>query len=111
MKELNLKVTKENISGQDVYFTTYGLLRTVIDNTPQGGFTVEEMINRLRLSNAVNEFKDKFDVKEFSDEHLKLKAVLKLEDADYTKLKELFKEMKWGVVSTTIVELSKELSK
>jgi hypothetical protein len=39
------------------------------------------------------------------------KATLELEDADFTKLKELFKEMKWGVVSKTIVDLSNELDK
>ena len=38
-------------------------------------------------------------------------ATLELEDSDFSKLKELFKEMKWGVVSKTIVELSKELDK
>jgi hypothetical protein len=38
-------------------------------------------------------------------------ATLELEDSDFSKLKELYKEMKWGVVSKTIVELSKELNK
>jgi len=54
-----------------------------------------------------------FDIKpeEFKDSMLERKAVLELEDSDYFKLKELFKEMKWGVVSKTIVELSNELDK
>lgn len=111
MKELELKVTKENISGTDVYLTTYSLLRSVIDNTPSGGFTVDEMIKRLRLSNGLNEFKDKFDIKEFNDEHLSIKAKFKIEDADFAKLKELFNEMKWGIPSTTIIELSEKLNK
>jgi hypothetical protein len=39
---------------------------------------------------------------------LEKKATLELEDADFAKLKELFKEMKWGVVSKTIVDLQAE---
>jgi hypothetical protein len=39
------------------------------------------------------------------------KATLELEDADFTKLKELFKEMKWGVVSKTIIEIHNEFDK
>lgn len=111
MKELELKVTKEVISGQDIYLTTYGLLKSVIDNPPKDGFTVDEMIKRLRLSNGLAEFKDKFDVKEFTDEHLTLKDKFKVEDADFVKLKELFNDMKWGLPSTTIIELSKKLNK
>jgi hypothetical protein len=111
MRELKLKVIKENVSGADIYLSTYSLLKAVVDNPPKEGFTVDEMVKRLRLSNGLNEFKDKFEVKEFTDEHLSLKATFKIEDADFAKLKELFNEMKWAVSSTTIIELSKELNK
>lgn len=111
MKELELKITKENILGNDMYFTTYGLLKGAIDSPPQGGFTPEEMIDRFRILNALNEFKSKFDITDIKDEHLSLTDTLKLEDADFNKLKEVFKLMKWAVMSTTIVELTETLNK
>jgi hypothetical protein len=71
------------------------------------------MIKRLRLLAEVEKHNELFDIKpeDYKDEMLERKATLELEDADFTKLKELFKEMKWGVVSKTIVDISKELDK
>jgi hypothetical protein len=113
MKSIELKVAKENIGGRDTFLTTYDLLKSAINNPTQGGFNVDEMIKRLRLLGEVEKHKDLFDIKaeDFKDELLETKATLELEDADFAKLKELFKEMKWGVVSKTIVDLSKELDK
>jgi len=113
MKSIELVVAKENIGGRDTFLTTYDLLKSAINNPTQGGFNVDEMIKRLRLLGEVEKHKELFDIKpeDFKDELLERKATLELEDADFTKLKELFKEMKWGVVSSTIVELSKQLDK
>jgi hypothetical protein len=113
MKSIELVVSKENIGGRDTFLTTYDLLKSAINNPTQGGFNVDEMIKRLRLLGEVEKHKELFDIKpeDFKDELLERKATLELEDADFTKLKELFKEMKWGVVSKTIVDLSKELDK
>ena len=113
MKSIELVATKENIGGRDTFLTTYDLLKSAINNPTQGGFNVDEMIKRLRLLGEVEKHKDLFEInaEEFKDEFLERKATLELEDADFTKLKELFKEMKWGVVSSTIVNLSKELDK
>jgi len=111
MKSINLIVTKENIQGRDTFFTTYDLLKAVINNPQEGGFTVEEMMNRVRLLNKVEEFKNKFfiDNGTFGDSDLLKEDVLQLEDADFVKLKELFKKMKWGIVSSTIINLHNEL--
>jgi hypothetical protein len=113
MKSIELVVTKENIGGRDTFLTTYDLLKSAINNPAQGGFNVDEMIKRLRLLGEVEKHKDLFDIKaeDFKDDFLDIKTTLELEDADFAKLKELFKEMKWGVVSKTIVDLSKELDK
>lgn len=113
MKSIELVVAKENIGGRDTFLTTYDLLKSAINNPTQGGFNVDEMIKRLRLLGEVEKHKELFDIKpeDYKDEMLDRKATLELEDADFTKLKELFKEMKWGVVSSTIVELSKQLDK
>ena len=113
MKSIELKVAKENIGGRDTFLTTYDLLKSAINNPTQGGFNVDEMIKRLRLLNEVDKHKDLFEITEgkFDDAMLERKATLELEDADFTKLKELFKEMKWGVVSKTIIEIHNEFDK
>ena len=113
MKSIELLVAKENIGGRDTFLTTYDLLKSAINNPAQGGFNVDEMIKRLRLLGEVEKHKDLFEInpEDFNDELLERKATLELEDADFTKLKELFKEMKWGVVSKTIVDLSNQLDK
>jgi hypothetical protein len=113
MKSIELVVAKENIGGRDTFLTTYDLLKSAINNPTQGGFNVDEMIKRLRLLGEVEKHKELFDIKpeDFKDELLERKATLELEDADYTKLKELFKEMKWGVVSKTIIEIHNEFDK
>ena len=112
MKSIELKVSKENVQGRDTFFTTFDLLKTAINN-PQEGFNVDEMVKRLRLLNKVDEHKELFDIKQenFTDADLEKKATLELEDADFTKLKELFNQVKWGVVSQTIVDIHTDLSK
>jgi hypothetical protein len=117
MKSIELVVAKETLPTkngmQDTFLTTYDLLKSAINNPTQGGFNVDEMIKRLRLLGEVEKHKDLFEINQdnFKDDMLDRKATLELEDADFTKLKELFKEMKWGVVSKTIVDLSNELDK
>ena len=113
MKSIELLVAKENIGGRETFLTTYDLLKSAINNPTQGGVNVDEMIKRLRLLAEVEKHNELFDIKpeDYKDEMLERKATLELEDADFTKLKELFKEMKWGVVSKTIVDLSIELDK
>jgi hypothetical protein len=113
MKSIELKVAKENIGGRDTFLTTYDLLKSAINNPTQGGFNVDEMIKRLRLLNEVDKYKSTFEIEEgkLDDTLLERKATLELEDADFTKLKELFKEMKWGVVSKTIIEIHNEFDK
>jgi len=71
------------------------------------------MVKRLRLLNKVDEHKELFDIKpeNFTDADLEKKATLELEDADFTKLKELFSGVKWGVVSQTIVDIHTDLNK
>ena len=113
MKSIELKVAKENIGGRDTFLTTYDLLKSVINSPTKEGFSVDEMTKRLRLLNEVDKHKDLFEITEgkFDDAMLERKATLELEDADFTKLKELFKEMKWGVVSKTIIEIHNEFDK
>ena len=117
MKSIELKVAKELLPSkegmQQTLLTTYELLKSAINNPTQGGFNVDEMIKRLRLLNEVDKHKDLFEITDgkFDDAILERKATLELEDADFAKLKELFKEMKWGVVSKTIIEIHNDFDK
>ena len=118
MKSIELKVAKELLPSknglQDTIITTYDLLKSAINNpVNEGGFSVDEMMKRLRLLDKLDEQKALFDIKpeDFNDSMLDRTATLELEDSDFSKLKELFKEMKWSILSKTIVELSKELDK
>jgi hypothetical protein len=113
MKSIKLKVAKESIQGRDTFLTTYDLLKSAINNPSQSGFSVDEMMKRLRLLEKVDAHKDLFDIKpeQFNDSMLEREAELELEDSDFSKLKELFNEMKWGVVSKSIIEIHKEFNK
>jgi len=111
MKSIELKFGKENIQGVDVFFSTVSILKTAVNNIPrEGGLGVEEMSQRLRILDILNKHSE-YDVADgkFTEDLLDKKGVLELEDADYQKLKSLFKEVKWNVVARFIVDLSKEL--
>lgn len=70
--------------------TSYAeLLKVCLDVPPQGGFTTTEMKSRLRLANALD----------------KANGHIELEDSDHSKLMELVKDMKWGVVSQDLIDL------
>lgn len=113
MKSITLKIVKENVSGRDVFFSYYELLKSVINNPVQGGFSVDEMQQRIRLLSKLKQHKSQFDIKEteFNDSMLTRTAVLEIEDADYEKLKQLVNDMRWGVVAEAIVEFSQEFKK
>ena len=101
------------MGGRDTFLTSWDLLVSAVKNTnpQQGGISVDEMVKRMRLLKELDKHKPMFDIQpeDFKDSCLELEADLELEDSDYTKLKDLFKEMKWGVVSSSIVEISESL--
>lgn len=110
MKSIKLKAAEDQIGGAKIIFTTYELLRTAVNNTPeQGGFSVDEMMKRLRILDKLDEYKDAFTGND-KDKILESEAVLELEDSDFEKLKTLFAQVKWGVISKFIVDLSQEIN-
>lgn len=113
MKSFELKVFKEDIQGKETFLSTFFLLKNAINVTTQQGISAEEMAKRVRLLDKIDEHKALFDIdsNDVNDSMLEKKAVLQLEDADYQKLKELFNEMKWNIVSKSIIEIHKELNK
>jgi len=111
MKSIELKVFKENINGRETFLTTWDLLKSAVNAPSQSGHNIDEMMKRLRLLEKLDAHKALFEIKpdDFDDSKLERIAVLELEDADFSKLKDLVGEMKWGVVSKSIVEIHNEL--
>jgi hypothetical protein len=113
MKTITLKFGKEKVGDREVFFSTLALLKSAVNNvTSQQGLSVDEMSKRLRLLDILERYVD-FDVAdgEFKDWHLEMKKEIELEDSDFQKLKELFKDVKWMLLSRFIVDLSKEFEK
>jgi hypothetical protein len=113
MKSLELKFGKEKLQGRDTFFSTADLLKVAINNIPrEGGLNVKEMSTRLRLLKVIDKNPEfLIEEKDYSDSLLTVKKTIDIEDADFSKLKELFGEVKWGVVSEFIIELDNELNK
>lgn len=112
MKSLVLKFGKEVINEKETFFSTLSLLKAAVNNiTQQGGISVSEMSNRIRILDILNKHPE-CDVEDgkFEERHLLLRKEIQLEDADYESLKKLYSEVKWKVVCRFIVELSNELN-
>lgn len=113
MKSIELKFGKENVQGVDVGFSTLDLLKVAVNNiTKEGGLGVQEMSQRLRLLDILNKYSE-FELgnKQVNSSLLEIKKQIELEDADFEKLKDLFNNVKWTVISRFIVDLSEEFNK
>ena len=107
MKTIKLKANKELINDQETIFSTYHLLKMAINNPSEKGFDVDEMMQRLKIMSVLDEHKDKFN--DLKEDNLDVQAEVSFEDADFKKLQELYRNMKWAVISQTIVDLKKQL--
>lgn len=94
MKSIELKSTKEALpSGQEIELSTQQLIKTAVNNTPQGGFTATDMLDRLRILEVLEKAKGK---------------KLDLEDSDFKKLGEFVKITKWAFISRFITEFDNQ---
>ena len=107
MKTIKLTAQKETINDQETIFSTYHLLKMAINNPSEKGFDVDEMMQRLKIMSVLDEHKDKFN--DLKEDNLNVQAEVSFEDADFKKLQELYRQMKWAVISQTIVDLKKQL--
>lgn len=110
MKTITLRYGKETIDGRETFFSTASILRNAVNNVnpQQGGIPVEEMCKRLKLLEVLDKHPE-MDSKDFKDELLSMEKEIQIEDADFEKLKSLFAEVKWMVVSKFIINIDKEL--
>lgn len=103
MKTVQLKTVSErlNINNQiietEIKYTD--LMKLAINSPVQGGYSVSEMSQRIRLMDTI-EKAEKTAVTE-----------IQFEDTDYAVLAKLMKDAKWSVISKAIVEFVQEFDK
>lgn len=107
MKTIKLKANKETINDQETIFSTYHLLKMAINNPTEKGFDVDEMMQRLKIMAVLDAHKETF--KDLNEDNYNVEVEVSFEDADFKKLQEIYKSMKWAVISQTIVDLKKQL--
>lgn len=107
MKTIKLTANKETINDQETIFSTYHLLKMAINNPSEKGFDVDEMMQRLKIMEVLDHYKEAF--KDLKEDNLNVEIEVSFEDADFKKLQDIYKQMKWAVISQTIVDLKKQL--
>lgn len=107
MKTIKLKANKETINDQETIFSTYHLLKMAINNPSEKGFDVDEMMQRIKIMAVLDAHKETF--KDLNEDNYNVEVEVSFEDADFKKLQEIYKSMKWAVISQTIVDLKKQL--
>lgn len=113
MKTITLRYGKEKINGQNTFFSTVGILKLAINNiSNESGIVVSEMAKRLRLLEILNQYPeyDVTDSSTFDESILNMTKTIDIEDSDFIKLKELFSDLKWKIVSNFIIKLSEEFN-
>lgn len=111
MKSLSLKVKLEEINGVETVVTSHTLLKTAINQAPQNGFNVDEMMVRIELLKKIDEHKELFNFSGKKKEEIDMgaEAVVEFEDSDFRKLREIFSECKWASISQLIVDINNDL--
>lgn len=107
MKTIKLKANKELINDQETIFSTYHLLKMAINNPSEKGFDVDEMMQRIKIMAVLDAHKETF--KDLNEDNYNVEVEVSFEDADFKKLQDIYKQMKWAVISQTIVDLKKQL--
>lgn len=113
MKTIKLRVGKEEIfldqMKQPVILKTVDLLTNVINQPKEGGLSVSEMMQRLRILSLIETQRKMFELptemllKDIPEEYYKKTAQIKIEDEDYRVLSELVKNFRWGLIANFIV--------
>lgn len=103
MKVINLKKVEEMVmivnQPTQIEILTIDLLKAAINSPVSGGYSVSEMLHRIKLLDTVEKAeKEKADSIQF-------------EDADYESLGLLAKATRWGVISRTVLEFVQQFDK
>ncbi len=112
MRTIALKVYKHTAQDAngivDVVITTFYLLKTAINNPPQGGWDVDEMRKRMRALGTLDKYEETFNfngmVKDAPEGYMERSEALEIEDADFETFKTALKAMRWSILSQGIIE-------
>lgn len=77
--------------GKNPNLNTKNLIISALENPTEGGFSVTEMRNRLKVMDKVHTLNEE-------------STVLELEDAEFDTLKSAVKQVKWAILDKFIVE-------
>jgi hypothetical protein len=94
MKTISLK-THKNPDKQQL--NTKALIKAVVEQPPQGGFTSSDMRSRIKVLDALDRLNEQ-------------STVLELEDAEHEVLKKCVKEMRWGIIDGFIIEFEDSIN-
>ena len=94
--------------------TTLQLINTAINASPSGGFTVTDMMDRLAVQKKVKDIeKEMKDSEEYiilggEDVYSIKDWTLSLEDAEFKQLGTWVHAVKWGIISSFIVDFDQQ---
>lgn len=77
--------------GKNPNLNTKNLIISALENPTEGGFSVTEMRNRLKVMDKVDALNEE-------------STVLELEDAEFETVKNAVKQVKWAILDKFIVE-------
>lgn len=112
MKQITLK--KEEFGeilpkdGKKGFISTIQLINTAINNTPQGGFAVSEMMERLTIQKKVKDMEKQIGEGEDVYTDITSPWVLELEDAEFKQLGTWVHAVKWAFLSDFIVDFDQQ---
>ena len=96
MKTIELKSVKEKVTlggrEMEIDIISTDLLKTAINSPAQGGYSVSDMMLRVKLLALVE------DAVKYKNTNIEF------EDADFKQLGKLVWNTKWSIVSKTIIE-------
>ena len=108
MKTIELIKEREDVvingKTQEIEIGTLELLDTAINSPAKGGYSVSDMLTRIKLLDIVREVRK-------SQEDGNLPTTISFEDADYKILAQLVKETKWSILSRVILEFCQSFEK
>ncbi|OGC68305.1 hypothetical protein A2415_04450 [candidate division WWE3 bacterium RIFOXYC1_FULL_39_7] len=88
MPKFELKKTE--IKKEDGFISYADFARTALNNTPQSGFSIDEMRKRMRILDILDKEKLGFEEMDLNNEDIKI-------------LKSSVSSMKWGVIHKDII--------
>lgn len=92
-----IKVHETLKANKDRHLSTLDLIRSVLEQRPQDGFSVDEMRKRIKILDKLEDSGEGSSVIEFDDQ-------------EFALISQLAKSFKWGMLDKFIVEFADSLN-